>query len=226
MILSLFGFENKINFKEDKVNILEVYNKKLFCTIINFLNNQCNDEEDEDNQIVLLDGDNRKSIRQNVYILSDLFNIDFESKKIMNRIYNLIEQNIKNRQDFELEELSLKLRNFLIQEINELPFEFNIESEINVQNLIKSFNLRIDKSNYNSIVDKVEFIINILSTLKIASILIIPNLKVFLNDEELVEIYKYSIYNNINLLIIENNKYEKLLKYEQNNIIDEEFDEF
>ena len=183
MILSLFGFENKINFKEDKVNILEVYNKKLFCTIINFLNNQCNDEEDEDNQIVLLDGDNRKSIRQNVYILSDLFNIDFESKKIMNRIYNLIEQNIKNRQDFELEELSLKLRNFLIQEINELPFEFNIESEINVQNLIKSFNLRIDKSNYNSIVDKVEFIINILSTLKIASILIIPNLKVFLNDE-------------------------------------------
>ena len=115
MILSLFGFENKINFKEDKVNILEVYNKKLFCTIINFLNNQCNDEEDEDNQIVLLDGDNRKSIRQNVYILSDLFNIDFESKKIMNRIYNLIEQNIKNRQDFELEELSLKLRNFLIQ---------------------------------------------------------------------------------------------------------------
>ncbi len=226
MILSLFGFENKINFKEDKVNILEVYNKKLFCTIINFLNNQCNDEEDEDNQIVLLDGDNRKSIRQNVYILSDLFNIDFESKKIMNRIYNLIEQNIKNRQDFELEELSLKLRNFLIQEINELPFEFNIESEINVQNLIKSFNLRIDKSNYNSIVDKVEFIINILSTLKIASILIIPNLKVFLNDEELVEIYKYSIYNNINLLIIENNKYEKLLKYEQKNIIDEEFDEF
>ena len=78
MILSLFGFENKINFKEDKVNILEVYNKKLFCTIINFLNNQCNDEEDEDNQIVLLDGDNRKSIRQNVYILSDLFNIDFD----------------------------------------------------------------------------------------------------------------------------------------------------
>ena len=30
MIMSIIGFENKINFKEEKINILEIYDKKLF----------------------------------------------------------------------------------------------------------------------------------------------------------------------------------------------------
>lgn len=42
---------------------------------------------------------------------------------------------------------------------------------------------------------------------------------------ELLEIYKYSIYNSVKLLIVENIHSEKLLKYENKNIIDENFDE-
>ena len=91
--------------------------------------------------------------------------------------------------------------------------------------LFQSASLNFTIYSYDSIVDNIEYIINIISTLKIASVLVIPNLKVYLDEKELLEIYKYSIYNNVRLLIIENNKCEKIMKYERKNIIDEEFDE-
>ena len=58
-----------------------------------------------------------------------------------------------------------------------------------------------------------------------AKILAIPNLKTFLQEADLLELYKYSIYNNIKLLILENKHCENALKYERKNIIDENFDE-
>ena len=154
-----------------------------------------------------------------------MFNIDFNSKKIINKIYNALEQNIKNRQDNEVENIILQLRNYLIEEINEIPFEFNINSEIEILDLLKVFNVKIDTSCYTTIVEKIEFIISVLSNLKIAEVLVIPNLKTYVDENELLEIYKYSIYNSVKLLIVENIHSEKLLKYENKNIIDENFDE-
>lgn len=225
MIMSIIGFENKIYFKENAVNILEIYNQKLFSNFISYINEQSNEGTEEDNKIVLMDEEKRLKIDNMVYVLTDLFNIDFNSKKIINKIYNMLNQNIKNRQDNEIENTILQLRHYLVEEINEIPFEFNINSEIEMLDLLKAFNVKIDSSCYTTMVEKIEFVINILASLKIARVLVIPNLKTYVNEDELLEIYKYSIYNNINLLVIENRHSEKLLKYEQKNIIDENFDE-
>ncbi len=225
MIMSIIGFENKIYFKENAVNILEIYNQKLFSNFISYINEQSNEGTEEDNKIVLMDEEKRLKIDKMVYVLTDLFNIDFNSKKIINKIYNMLNQNIKNRQDNEIENTILQLRHYLVEEINEIPFEFNINSEIEMLDLLKAFNVKIDSSCYTTMVEKIEFVINILASLKIARVLVIPNLKTYVNEDELLEIYKYSIYNNINLLVIENRHSEKLLKYEQKNIIDENFDE-
>lgn len=226
MIMSIIGFENKINFKEEKINILEIYDKKLFRNFISEINEQCNGEVEENNNIVLMEDSKRLKINKTIYLLTDLFNIEFNARKIINKIYSLISQNIKNRQDDELEKIILQLRKYLTEEINEIPFEFNMNSEIDIMDLLKVFEVKIDTTCYTTIVEKVEFMIDLISNLKIAEILVIPNLKTYLNVEELVEIYKYSIYNNVKLLIVENNKSNKTLIYEQKNIIDENFDEY
>ncbi len=227
MIMSIIGFDNKIVFEENKVNVLEIYDKKLFQKFIGYINDQCNGNiDEEDNTIVLIEDNKRLKKSKTIYLMTDVFNVDFNSKRIINKIYGIISQNIKNRQDDELENIVLKLRNYLIDEINEIPFEFNIKSDIDMNDLLKSFDVKIDTTSYITIVEKIEFIINLISNLKIAEILIIPNLKIFLNNDELLEIYKYSIYNNIKLLIVENKKETEILKYECKNIIDENFDEF
>lgn len=226
MIMSIIGFENKINFKEEKISILEIYDKKLFRNFISEINEQCNGEAEENNNIVLMEDSKRLKINKTIYLLTDLFNIEFNARKIINKIYSLISQNIKNRQDDELEKIILQLRKYLTEEINEIPFEFNMNSEIDIIELLKVFEVKIDTTCYTTIVEKVEFMIDLISNLKIAEILVIPNLKTYLNAEELVEIYKYSIYNNVKLLIVENNKSNKTLIYEHKNIIDENFDEY
>ena len=189
MIMSIIGFDNKIVFEENKVNVLEIYDKKLFQKFIGYINDQCNGNiDEEDNTIVLIEDNKRLKKSKTIYLMTDVFNVDFNSKRIINKIYGIISQNIKNRQDDELENIVLKLRNYLIDEINEIPFEFNIKSDIDMNDLLKSFDVKIDTTSYITIVEKIEFIINLISNLKIAEILIIPNLKIFLNNDELLEI--------------------------------------
>lgn len=223
MKLRINGFNNDINFSDDNVNILEIKDTKCFTHIIETINDIINGYES--NEIFLLDDENNEiNMSKEMYIALDLFNIDFNSKKILNKLYDKISENIEKMEDTNLNSMIIKVRNYIIQEINELPFEFTIKDEPEITDLLKIYNLKIDILNYKTIIEKVEYLIDILATLKISNIIVIPNLKIYLSKEELVELYKYSLYNGIKLLLIEKNSGEKL-KYEKILSINENFDD-
>ena len=144
---------------------------------------------------------------------------------MLSKIYEIIADNIEKSQDLEVARLSLELRNYIIQEINELPFEFIIKEQIDIPELLKLYNLKIDTENYGSVLERIEVLIDIISTLKIATILVVPNLKTYLSEKELIELYKYSLYNNVKILLIEREE-RNALKYEQNIVIDENFNDY
>ena len=164
-------------------------------------------------------------MEKNIFILFDLYNIDYNSKKILTKLYDIVTANINKNQDLVIDNMMLNMRNYLIQEINELPFEFTMKTELDTSEVLKLFGLKIDSDNYENVFERVELMINLISTLKIAKILVIPNLKQYLADDELLEIYKYSLYNNIELLLIERENRTKL-KYEKVFCIDENFDDY
>ena len=224
MKLKINGFENEILFTDENVNILTIKDTKCFSHILQILNDKINGQES--NEIFLLDENNEEmNMNKEMQMILDVFNIDYNSKRILNKIYDIIATNIEKNQDFEIEKMILNLRNYIIEEINELPFEFVMKNELEIPEILKLYNLKIDKESYTNILERIEILIDILSTLNIAKILIIPNLKLFLSAEELVELYKYSLYNNINLLLIERDESNKL-KYEKSIIIDENFCDF
>lgn len=221
MKLRIIGFEDEIYLDEENVNIIEIESPKYFANFLGNLNDKINGIEND--EIFLLDNDDKElEMNKNMYMIFDLYNIDYNSKKILNKLYEIIESNVEKNQDLELENLMLQIRNYLIQEINELQFEFTMKSELNVSEILKLYNLKIDENNYDTILEKIEFFINIISTLKIASILVIPNLKQYLEKDELLELYKYALYNNIKLILIERKNEEKL-KYEKVFFIDTNF---
>ena len=223
MKLRINGFENEIVFGDDNVSILQIEEAKCFTHIIDVINQNIN--RYENNEIILLDEEDREiKIDKNMYIALDLFNIDYNSKKIINKMYDIIAENIQNSQEVELEKITIKLRNYLIQEINELPFEFVMKSEISIQETLKIFDVKIDSINYSSILERLELLVNLISTLNIAKVLVIPNLKMYLSECEIIEFYKYSLYNNVKLLIIERYT-KKKLEYEKIMRIDEDFND-
>ena len=221
MKLKLNGFENEIEFEEETVNVISVNNVECFRNIISSINSKILGEEI--NEVFLLNDEKEElDMNKEVLMVLDVFNIDYNSKKILSKIYELIEEKIVMNQDLEIDNKIFELRNYIVEEINELPFEFIMKDEIKIMDILKMYSLKIDSDNYNKLTEKIEFLIDIISTLKIAKILIIPNMKLFLTDEEVVEVYKYSLYNYVNLLIIERNDRKKL-KYEKKLVIDENF---
>ena len=225
MILKINGFENKLKIRENEVEIIEILNSKCYSHIINEINQKVNGIEDSNEIFLLDDEENEIKFKENAYMVFDIFNINYNSKTILNKLYSIIDKNIEVSGSYEIYNLYIKMRNLIIQEINELPFEFEMEDNMKIVDLLKLYELKIDTSNYINVINKIEILIDLISTLKIAKILIIPNLKLFLNSEELVELYKYSLYNNINLISIERNLTEKL-EYEKHFIIDENFNDF
>ena len=221
MKLKINGFDTKIDFNNENINILVIKDTRCFSHIIEIINNIINGEEST--EIFLLDNeDNELNMSKEMYLVIDLFNIEYNSKKIINKLYEKISNNIEKMEDIKFQNMVTNLRNYIIQEINELPFEFTMKNEIDITEILKLYNLKIDYVNYKGILEKVEFLIDILATLRISNILVIPNLKLYLSEEELIELYKYSLYNEIKLFLIEKD-YTGKLKYEKILLIDENF---
>lgn len=102
MKLKINGFENEIAFDQEYINILEIKNSQCFSHIIEILNEKINGFDSD--EIFLLDeSENELNMSKEMYMIFDLFNIDYNSKKIINKIYEIISDNISKNQDYEIE---------------------------------------------------------------------------------------------------------------------------
>ena len=86
MIMKIFSLENDITFAEEYINILQIQDKKLFTNVINSLNDNINNIEDTKERIIILEGDTEIKIEKEVLMIIDVFNIDFNQKKIQNAL--------------------------------------------------------------------------------------------------------------------------------------------
>lgn len=224
MKLKINGFSNEMEFEADKVSVLVIKDTKCFTNIIQKLNDKIEGTDFDD--IFLLDNNNEElKIQKEMCMITDLFNIDYNSKKILGKLYEKISENIENSDNTVLQDLLVKIRKCIVDEINEFPFEFTMSDNIDVVNMLKLYSLKIDNSSYETVLEKIEFLIDLNSTLNLFNIIAIPNLKLYLSNEELVELYKYSLYNNVKLLLIEKNVTKKL-EYEHVLVIDEDFEDY
>ena len=222
--INILGYENKIEFGDGHVNVLEVSDKNTFTNFVSAFNELCNNEKLQTTEITLHGEDNKiLKFSEEVEIVIDIFNIELNSKKILAKLYSKIEANIQNLD--EIIEQTTNLRTLLYGNIDELPFNFNIDMEISIQNLLKLYNVKIDTNMYIDFIEKLTFLIDTIAVLKIARILVIPNLKTYLTDEKLIQIYKYAMYKDVKLLLIENDVNDSTLKYEKKLRIDETFDD-
>ena len=224
MKIRINGCDNDLEIDEQSISVIQVKDIKLFRKILDNINQKIN--EIENNEIFILDDkEGEISFSKEVFILFDLFNIDFSSKKILTKMYNKIQDTLNQDEEIEFVDKLVEVRSVLVRHANELPFNYKIKEEIKLIDVLKLFEFKIDEQSYQSILEKLELFIDILSTLNISRFLIIPNLKDYLIEEEIIYLYKYSLYNNINLIIIQNDEKEKL-EYERKLIIDENFIDF
>ena len=224
MKIKINGFTNELKFDESQISIISIKDTKTFTNIIQKLNDKI--EGIENNEIFLLDESNNElNIQKEMWMILDLFNIDYNSKKILSKLYDKIAENIEKSDNTKLQNMFVEIRKYIINEINEFPIEFTMSDNIDIVNMLKLYNIKIDNLSYETILERVEFLIDLNSILNIYNIIVIPNLKIYLSEKELIELYKYSLYNNVKLLLIEKDIGKKI-KYEHILAIDEEFEDY
>lgn len=226
MIMKIFSLENDIIFKEEYINVLQIQDKKLFTNVINSLNDNINNIEDTKERIIILDNDIEIKIEKEVLMIIDVFNIDFNQKKIQSALYNKIEKIYK--QEFErMSEFQIifqKLQLNVLDVFNEFPFEFNYKESIGIQEYLKLLGLKIS-NNKGKIIDTVFSLIDVVEYLSAAKLLVFVNLKLYPSDDELNEIYKYAMYKKVNILLIETGEEKEPIENEKILYIDSDYDE-
>lgn len=220
MKITISYLENNVEITNDFINVLEIENKKVFFRLINDLNQICNGNVIE--EIKTFSDDKEINITNKVNVISDFFNIDFS--KYMLSINKLINENLKDNSDKSL----LLLYKKLIQKYNsiistvDLPIAVN--NDATIESLTKLFKLKVNYK--NSIIENLFSIIELERSLKSSKFIVLVNLKQYLDGIELNELYKYSIYNNVNVILIDSQCYGCSNDFEKKLIVDNNLVEF
>lgn len=220
MKITVSYLENNIEINNENINVLEIENKKIFFRLINDLNQICNGNVIE--EIKAFSDDKEINITNKVNVISDFFNIDFS--RYMLSINKLINENLKDNSDKSL----LLLYKKIIQKYNniistvDLPIAVN--NDATIESLTKLFKLKVNYK--SSIIENLFSIIELERSLKSSKFIVLVNLKQYLDDNELNELYKYSIYNNVNIILVDSQCYGCSHDFEKKLIVDDNLVEF
>lgn len=223
MKIKINYLENMILLNNEKIMSIEIENKNYFYRIVSNLYSIINGDIQED--ITIYDNDNKElNISNKIKIFVDFFNIDFDSKKYTNDINKYIINEMDENDKVNLIKSYNKLISTFLKILNKSELPLQILEEITIDNIIKNLKLTINSK--NTLLENLMLIIELEKTLKTNNLLIFINLKQYLNNQELIELYKYAIYNSINIILIDSQCYGTTINYENKLIVDSNLDEF
>lgn len=216
-------FDNAINFNNNIITSLEVENKNYFYRIVHNLYQMCNNEIVE--EFYLTDENNNEVNYSNKFkLFIDFFDFKLNSKKYINDIVKYINKNIGIDTKNALLTQYNKILSIYKKQLNEIDLPLIIDSEFDIETITKLIKIDINQS--DNLLENLFTLIDLENIFETKNILIFVNLKQYLTKKELEELYKYSVYNEIQLLLIDSQSYGITLKNEKKIIIDENLDEF
>lgn len=215
--------DNYIISNDAQIPVIEIENKKYFYRLINDLYSISLGEIVDD--VIFIDNENKEvNLSNKIRLFIDYFTIEFNSKKHINDLEKYISNRVSDVDKENIIKNYNKLIKLVKKELNHVDLPIHISVEPTIENIIKCMKIYVKTS--NSILDNLFVIIDLENILKVNKLLCFINLKQYLSKEELVEFYKYSIYNNVRILLIDSQSYGCSLEYEDKLIVDENLDEF
>lgn len=218
MKILLNNYENDLMFEYSCVNSIEMLNKKAFYQLLKDINNL-----NEQSNISFIENGELVNIQSKISIVYDYVNFDFDNKKIVNGIINLINENINEKQKNEINKFYKRLVEEYNKIVGDLDLKLEIQDDFSVENITKLLKVRLVRK--DSLFDNLLLLIDVENELQLNKLLVFVNLKDYLESSELEEFYKYAIYKEVNLLLLDNNKHITS-KFEKKLLIDDDLVEF
>lgn len=223
MKINIDYIDNEIIITDDTIFNIEIENKTYFYRLISEFNAIANGELVEN--INFVDKyNNELTLLNRIDLYIDYFNIDFNSKKVINSLYKMLKNNLNEENKIKINNYYSKIKNILSKTFIDYNLSLVINDEFDLEMLFKT--LKVSIKNKDNLFDNLLLLIDINSIFNINELLVFINLKQYLTNEELKEFYKYSLYNNVKIILIDSQSYGTANEYEKKLIIDNNLDEF
>ena len=215
-------FDNEIVFDECLINVLEIENKVYFYRFVKCLNEIVNNGFSE--EVIFFESDKEINVNGKIKLVVDYFNFGFDSKKYEKDISKFVNEHIDEEDKNNLVNQYNKLVKVYNKILNNVDLPLTVESEISIDNVTKLVKIGINCK--NCLLDNLFLMIDLERNLKTNNILFFVNLKQYLTLSEMVELYKYAVYNQVRILLVDSQAYGCTMDYEKKLIIDENLDEY
>lgn len=179
---------------------LVIENPSMMEKIISELKEMSNGEE---GSFIFSDQGKEMKIDKSIEIIIDPFGIDFNSRQILNKLYSEL---IKSEDLYVLEktEINSKILCYLEKISAELAYDtVSFELNLDTTKLLKMYDVKINPE-YLSLVEKLTEYIKLMSLLLKKRVIILVNIKSYLDLNDLCKLKKMAQYYKINLFLIDN----------------------
>ena len=200
MKMLLNNYENDIIFDNTYINTLEILNKKAFYRFLKDINNL----NDQDN-ILFFDNNEQINMDNKIFIIYNFINFDFNTKKITASILNIINNNMDEKDKDKINNLYNKLKDIYTHLLDNIDLNLEIQDEFKIEDISKLMKPKINTK--NNLLENILLLMDIESELNLDKLVVFVNLKSYLENEELIELYKYSLYKDIKILLVDNHNY-------------------
>lgn len=210
-------FEFPIEFNENTINVLVVENQKIFTDFIMDLLNQTTGKSGE---FVLSENIDSLNISKELDLIIDIFSIDLNQKKILTKLYSILKNKAMDGEHYlATMDIISNISRYLEEIIETIEYPLLYTNEFDIGLIFKVVDLRLNDE-YESLFDKITNYISIMREIAGISCFVFVNLKSFISDIEIAEIYKFAFYQKINIILLESTYKDVMNPYETIRIID------
>lgn len=224
MKLVIDGVETPVDIQPGVPRVVEIHNRVLFARIARSLLSGDGDEAFEPYSLWNDEGEELKSA-SSLMVISDALHLPWDSKVLAGRLFDMVEGLMT-----EDEELRIRIESTgaeLAKEIGELTYQVNADYSFAVEwglkQYLKSFSFSVERLDGPKYLESLIAFLDFCSDMALKQVLVFVNLKTFLSETELIELYKRVFFHDLSFLMLETMEDETSYELEQKTVIDQHF---
>lgn len=191
--------ELTLEFRENEVQVITIENREYFSA---FLQNLYNQSQGSEGDIILSEGEKILSLNKVAEIVWNPFSVDINNKKILGKLFQKLKTVSMEEQYAEICELNAKVVHYLDDLNLKMPYPIQFRLELDVLDLYKIYGVQLDTEEIDMFERLLEYV-KVLKSLCGVRLLVFINVKNYLSEMQIKELYKATFYYKINLLLVE-----------------------
>lgn len=204
MKLVIKSFNLVVELEENIVDIFVIENPRVMTDVIL---NTINDAK-SDIKILLIENDGEDIPSAKYELITSPFIISLNSKKILGSALKDIEASICENYFDKFQEINTDILNLLDQAILDLPYDISFDCIKDIKDIIKICDITFEEKQL-SLLEKITDYIKLESKILKLKCIIFVNLHDFLDDDEIMLLYKEAFYQKVQLIMIESHEITK-----------------